>query len=1075
MATYECFHQSASGGDAETSRRTPALHHRVVEAQMARLARLPTGTVTFLFSDIEGSTRLLQQRGDGYAQILLEHRRLLRATFQAHRGQEVDAQGDAFFFAFARARDAVDAALATQRAIAHHSWPNGIVVRVRMGLHTGEPLEAEAGYVGMAVHRAARICAAAHGGQILLSEATRELIEEDLPVSTILRDLGKHLLKDLSYPQQLFQVVAPGLPSDFPPLRTLQSVPNNLPRQLTSFIGRKREITEIKDLLTRLRLLTLTGTGGSGKSRLAMQAAAEVLEQYPDGIWHVELASLSDAALVPQAIVAALGAHEQPGRPLSDTLVDYLRHRTLLLLLDNAEHLLSSCAAVAPMLLHRCPNLKIMTASREPLKVGGEQIYPVHPFPVPYTATMSVAELVQSDAIRLFADRASAAQPDFSVTEKNGTAVAQICRLVDGIPLAIELAAARVSALSVEQIAGRLHDHFQLLTDRGSTVLPRHQTLRAAMDWSYDLLSVPERVLLRRLSVFAGGFTLEAAEAVCAGNGIETHQIVDTLSHLVDKSLAMADVGDGELRYRYRLLYTVRQYSQEKLLESGESPATNRRHQDWFLSLAERAEPLLRGPDETSWLNRLEAEHDNFRSAFASSQAAGESEEGLRLAAALGFFWYIRGYLSEGRGRLQAALLRSGSSLPSGKAKALVAAGRLAYCQGDYEAAHPLCDESLRIFRELGDRWGIGLSLDCLGTLARVKGDYVASQSLHEESLRIFKELGDRWGIATSLLNLGLLASNQSDHTAARSYHEESLRIFRELGHKRGTAHSLDNLGEVASAQGDYRLARLLFEESLEIFRELGDKEGIGWALLDLGRNEEGLRADYAAARPLLEESLKILREVGAKRPGAMSLRSLGLIALSQADYEAARSLFEESLGIFRELGDRQGIGYTLGYLGMVALSQADHLTARPLLEESLKIFHEMRDMGGTAWAFHALGRAACLQGDNEQAAVSYRKSLAFRGELGDKKGIIACLEGLAGIACARRQSARAARLYGAAEALRRVIDVPLPSSEHPECEHDVSTLHAELGDEVFADAWAEGRAMTLEQAIEYAQSNQAQ
>lgn len=1037
------------------------------------MSRLPTGTVSFLFSDIEGSTRLLQQLGDEYARILTDHRRLLRSTFQAHRGQEVDTQGDAFFFAFPRARDAVEAALAAQRVIAHHSWPNGIVVQVRMGLHTAEPLKTEDGYVGMAVHRAARICAAAHGGQILLSPATRELVEEDLPAGTVLRDLGEHLLKDLSHPQRLFQVVAPGLPSDFPPLRTLQSVPNNLPRQLTSFIGREQEITEIKDLLTRSHLVTLTGTGGSGKTRLAMRAVADVLDHYPDGIWVTELATLSDPALVAQAVVSALGVREQPGRPLSDTLIEYLHPRTLLLVLDNAEHLLSSCATLADMLLHRCPNLKILTTSREPLKVEGEYIYPVHPFPVPPPGTMPVTTLVQSDAIRLFTDRASAAQADFRVTQNNGIAVAQICHLVDGIPLAIELAAARVSALSVEQIATRLDDQFRLLTNGRRTALPRHQTLRATMDWSYDLLSVPERVFLRRLSVFVGGFTLEAAEAVCSGDGIEPHQMVDSLTHLVDKSLVVADVRDGEPRYR--MLETMRQYSREKLLEFGEAPATNRRHQDWFLSLAERAAPLLLGPDETRWLNRLEAEHDNFRSALTSSQVAGEIEEEVRLAGALGFFWYIRGHLSEGRGRLQAALVRSGSSPPSGKAKALVAAGLLAYGQGDYEAARPLFEESLRIFRELDDRWGIGLSVDGLGTVARVQGDYSAARSLHEESLTIFRELGDMWGIATSLGNLGLVAINQSDYATARSHYAESLRVFRELRHKRGIASSLDNLGGVASVLGEYMVARPLFEESLEIFRELGDKEGIGWALLDLGRAESHLRANYEAARPLLEESLKIFREVGAKRPGAMSLRALGFIALNQADYEAARSFLEESLRIFRELGDRQGIGYALGYLGLVALNQADYVAAHLLLEESLKILQELGSRGGIAWALHALGKAARLQGDNEQAAVFHRKALTLRGEVGDKKGITTCLEGLAGIACSLRRSARAVRLYGAAEALRRAIGAPLPSSEHPAHERDASTLQAELGENAFADAWAEGQAMTPEQAIEYALSDEAE
>ncbi len=449
------------------------------------MASLPTGTVTFLFTDIEGSTRLLQQLGDHYADVLAEHRRLLRSISQENGGQEVDTQGDSFLIAFPRAKDALRSAVEAQRSIVSNQWPQEVSVRVRIGLHTGEPLRAETGYTGIDVHRAARICAAGHGGQILLSETTRALIAEDLPGEVTLRDLGKHSLKDLAYPQHLFQVVAASLPADFPPLRSLEVLPNNLPPQLTSFIGRERDMGDIKRLLATTRLVTLTGAGGSGKTRLAFQVAADVLEEYLNGVWVVELAALSDPDLVPKAVSAALDVPEQPGRPILATLADALRHRTVLLLLDNCEHLLHACAHLAQTLLRACPHLRILATSREALGVEGETIYRVPSLSLPETQSLPLERLVEFEAVRLFVDRAIAALPSFVVNAKNARQVATICRQLDGIPLAIELAAPRVKALSVDHIAERLHDRFRLLASGRRTALPRHQTLRAAIDWSY--------------------------------------------------------------------------------------------------------------------------------------------------------------------------------------------------------------------------------------------------------------------------------------------------------------------------------------------------------------------------------------------------------------------------------------------------------------------------------------------------------------------------------------------------------------------------------------------------------------
>lgn len=501
-----------------------------------------TGTITFLFSDIQGSTELLQQLGDQrYADVLEGYRRLLRTACAQGGGQEVDTQGDGVLVAFPRAREAVAAAVAAQRAILTQAWPERVSVRARMGLHTGEPLRAQTGYVGRDVHRAARICAVGHGGQILLSQTTRALVEYDLPDGVTLQDLGAYRLRGLSHSEHLCQVVHPALPGNFPPLTALPARPNNLPTPLTRFIGRTREIDEVKRLLPRQRLLTLTGSGGCGKTRLALEVAARVLDEFAHGVWVVELASLSDPALVPQAVAVVLGLQEDYNRPLVKTLADFLRAQAALLVLDNCEHVLPACARLVDALLTTCPKLHILATSQEALGLTGEVTYRVPSLSLPSgRPPASLDQLAGCDAVQLFIDRARARVPDLVVTDAHAPAIAAVCQQLDGIPLAIELAAARIKVLSVEQIAARLDDRFQLLTGGSRTALPRHQTLQAAMDWSYELLSEPERALWRRLSVFVGGFTLDAAEAICP-DGFSRGSVLEHLTQLVEKSLIVVE------------------------------------------------------------------------------------------------------------------------------------------------------------------------------------------------------------------------------------------------------------------------------------------------------------------------------------------------------------------------------------------------------------------------------------------------------------------------------------------------------------------------------------------------------
>ena len=824
---------------------------------------LPTGTVTFLFTDIEGSTALAARLGDpDYAEVLAEHRRLLRDAFRKGGGREISTQGDSFLVAFNHARDGVATAVAAQRAITTHQWPHGALVHVRMGLHTGEPLSAQSGYVGIDLHRAARICGAGHGGQILISDATRVLVENNLPAGMRLRDLGEHRLPGLSRPQHIFQVIADNVPGDFPPLKSLVAFRNNLPIQLTSFIGRANEIGEVKRLLFTTPLLTLTGSGGAGKTRLALRVAAEVLPLFEDGVWLVELGSLSEPSLVTQTAASALNVREQPGEPMSATLTNALQTRHLLLILDNCEHLVKSCADLAYGLLRSCRNLRILATSREPLRVAGETSWRVPSLSLPDPRDLpSLEDLTQYEAVRLLIERARSSLPSFTLTKQNAPHVLQICRRLDGIPLAIELAAARVRVLSVEQVARRLDDRFHLLTNGSRTAPPRSQTLQAAVDWSFNLLSDPERVLMRRLSVFAGGFTLEAAEAICAGDGIGTSQILDLLTQLLDKSLVSVENRDED-RW-YRLLETVRQFSLRELLGSGEVTETRRRHRDWYLGLAERAEPEFLGTGQSAWYDRLEAEHDNLRDALEWSLNDGDHGEAERLAGALYWFWHVRGYFTEGRGWLDKALSSSRGASAHARAKALFAAASLAREQHDSVRVKALAQASHILFRELSDEHGIVRCVILFGFMAMDEGDYERAKVYLEQGLSLCRKLGDKMGIGIVLNNLGEVARCQGDYVAARSFYEQALPLRQELRDERGVAVVLDNLGRVARHLGDFERADVLLKEALSMRWRMGFKFGIATSLAGMAGMADARMQPARAAR-LLGAAETLLSSLGA-------------------------------------------------------------------------------------------------------------------------------------------------------------------------------------------------------------------
>jgi predicted ATPase/class 3 adenylate cyclase/Tfp pilus assembly protein PilF len=873
----------------------------------------PTGTVTFLFSDIEGSTRLWEEHPEAMRVALARHDALIRGAIEQHNGHVFKTIGDAFCAAFHTAPDALNAALAAQQALTSEIWPEPIDIKVRMALYTGAVEHRDNDYFGQPLNRVARLLGAGHGGQVLLSQTTCDLACDLLPSAVSLKAMGEHRLRGLNQPESIFQLLHPDLPANFPALKSLGGFPNNLPLQLTSFIGREKESAEVKSLLQKTRLLTLTGSGGCGKTRLAMQVAADMLEHYSDGVWVVELASLTDTALVPQTVASALGLREQVGKTFVQTLTDYLKSKRLLLVLDNCEHLLNACAQLCDALQRACSHLTILTSSREGLGISGELTYRVPSLSLPDPKqTITIEAINQYEAVRLFVERAQFQKSDFRVTSQNALALASVCHRLDGIPLAIELAAARVRSLSVEEIHSRLDNSFRILIGGSKTALPRQQTLRALIDWSYDLLTDTERLLLCRLSVFAGGWTLAAAEQVGVGESadrgtIEDWEVLDLLTSLVDKSLVIAQTQAETARYH--LLETVRQYARDRWREREDVLLVRARHRDYFLALAEAARPKLGGLEQARWLGMLEEEHDNLRQALTFClEQPKEAEAGMRLAAALSHFWGTRGHQSEGRQHLNAVLafpVRQGDL--KARADALNGAGLLAQEQGDYAAARALHEESLTIERELGDKQGIAISLNNLGILADCQGDYVAARALYEESLTIKRELEDKQGIAISLNNLGILAYDQGDYVAARVQFEESLTIKRELGDKAGIATSLMNLGNAAYNLGDNVGARALYEESLTLYRKLEHKRGIAYCLdasasLNSQDQQERLAARLWGAATALREEIGVPRlsqdQERVDRKMAEVQSALGEAAFTAAWKEGRAMTWEQAVAL---------------------------------------------------------------------------------------------------------------------------------------------------------------------------------
>jgi len=833
-------------------------------------------TLTFLFTDIEGSTALLGRVGDGvYARVLADHHTLIRSSLAAYDGSEVDTQGDAFFAVFSSPRACVAAVLQMQQAFDAHAWPAGERVRVRMGIHCGEAARTATGLVGLGVHRAARVAAVAWGGQVLVSEAAAVLVRDGLPPGAALADLGVHQLKDLGRPERIFQLHVPVLPAEFPPLRSLgnPALPNNLPAQLSTFIGREPEVSEVRALVETCRLVTLTGAGGAGKTRLGLQVAAELLDGSGDGVWLAELAAVTDEGAVAAAICEALRLAVNPGRPVLDALLDALAPQDVLIVLDNCEHLIGGCAKTAEAVVRRCPRVHLLATSREPLGIGGETIYRVPSLSLPGPDEAGPLAPGSSDAVTLFAERARAHGVALAMDEQAGPLVVSLCRRLDGMPLAIELAAARLRSMSLSELHDRLDQRFRLLTGGSRTALERQQTLRAAVAWSYSLLTGAERVLLGCLSVFAASFDLAAVEAVCGSGDLDVLDVADLLGSLVDKSLVVAEPAGGTLRYR--LLETIRLYAAERLAEAsgGEAAAAVDAHCAHFLAVAEAAAPYLTGPEQGSWLARLDADQANLRRA---AQHAAEDPDGtavvLRLGVALDRYWLARCRWREAVGLLVPVLQRPEAGADPGLFAAALITATVAAKFIDATMARQFAEQAVQVARELGDDRLLIAALAELCSAHFFAGEPDKGLPFGQESVERARPLGDDVLLAASLL------------------------LYRQA------------IGLAQSGQ--------LFGEAIACTERSGDHLTNSWLHNDAGY--AALAAgDFPAARAHLDAAAHAGQAIGFEN--TMVPENLALVLRAEGDPDGARSAFGAGLRISRRNGDNSGMAYAI--LGLACLA----------------------------------------------------------------------------------------------------------------------------------------------------------
>ncbi|MHB8512049.1 MAG: ATP-binding protein [Actinomycetota bacterium] len=988
---------------------------------------LPSGTVTFLFTDIEGSTRLLERVGDDvYASLLEEHRVVLRDVFDVHDGVEVSTEGDAFFVAFLRAADAVRAAVAGQRALQSRAWADDASVRVRMGIHTGDVLLNDGDYVGATVHRAHRVSALAHGGQILVSGATATVAGEGFDDGTVLRDLGQYQLKDLAEPERIHQVYADGLESEFPPLRSLEQIPNNLPQHLKSFIPRDEEAGDVIKRLQSNRLVTITGSGGSGKTRLALHVAGELLDRYQDGVWLIDYSTISDASLVVRQIARTLGMHEEampaPGvlatDPLLERLASSLQTRQMLLIFDNVEHLIEQCSTVISHLTARCARVAVLATSREPMGVEGEIVWRIPSMSLPSPLDLDIST---SQAVRLFTDRAELVRTDFVLAPENIQSVVEICTRLDGIPLAIELAAARTKVLTPAQIAKRLDDHLNLLTAGSRTAVERQQTLRASIDWSFRMLGRTEQLLMSRFCVFAGGADFEAVARVCVGDDLEEIEMLDTVASLVDKSLL--ELVPRESSIRYRMLESIRQYASEKLRDAGEATKMRQRHLEYFATVAERQSLLSNASEHKEFslrMDALEEEIDNVRAAISFGIA---QEAGVRLASAAFEVWLHRTDPTEAIEWLRRAL------------------------------------HSSAITSELR-----GCVLTALG-LSEILQDYPGAEDHLREAVALFEGgvgRGSAW-TAWAFIELGWCWRNDRNPLRAIAIIERGLELARTNGSRPAIAEGLVVLGKTAELSGEFQRARTCYEEASRLD---DDEPFLAWGFFYLAK-VCWVEGDYDRSRDCYRSYVDRCRS--RRLPGAVVMGLIGLarVEMSQGRNDIARDLLDEALDAARDGAGRSAMNHVFEILGDLEERRENFHASQSAYERCIAISRQLGEVGMAANALFGLASLALRRGDSRKGVELCKDAVAeFQGASRALSGT-AVLR-LAHALVSNHQPEVAVRCLGAYKSWsERSVSSPVDFDRRM-FESDLTVIREQLERHVFEGLWSEGQSMSLEAACRY-------
>jgi predicted ATPase/class 3 adenylate cyclase/DNA-binding CsgD family transcriptional regulator len=1010
---------------------------------------LPTGTVTLVLADVEGSTRLWQTQPDEMTAAVARLDRVVCDIAAARHGVRPveQGEGDSFVVAFAHASDALACALELQRAPL-------APIRLRIGVHTGEvQLRDEGKYAGPTINRTARLRDVAHGGQTVLSGTTQDMVVDSLPVDAWLTDLGTHPLRDLPRPERVVQLCHPDLRNDFPPLRIPKSVgAHNLPVQLTSFVGRGAQMNDVGKLLADNRLVTLTGAGGAGKTRLAVEIAARVAPEYADGVWYVDLAPITHPDLVPVAVARTLGLPDQPGRSTMDTLLGFVRDRQMRVVLDNCEHLLDASAELVVALLGAAPRLTFLATSREPIGVTGE-------------ATCRVPSLsLAGEAVELFADRARHVRPDFAVSDDNAAEVTEICRRLDGIPLAIELAAARVRALSPAEIVDGLHDRFRLLTGGSRTAVRRQQTLRASVDWSHALLTEPERVLFRRLAVFLGGFDLEAAQAVAGGGDVERFQVLDLLTLLVDKSLVVAE--NTRRRTRYRLLETVRQYALEKLAESGEADAVRACHRDHYTALA----AVLDTPGRADYERRLEqaeAEMDNLRAAFGWSRENADIEQALQLASSLQPLWVARGRIREGLAWLDSVLTKRGAIDPDVsapvRARALADKAVLDGWVGIYSTAD--AEQALAVARELDDPALLARALFACGSAMIFTAE--VARPHFAEAIGLARALGDRWRMSQILGRQAHMAFVAGDLIAVRAIAEEGRQLADAIGDRFESRQCRWRLAAGQEMQGDLVGAIAQFRQ-LVAEAAADHDEMLRVTILFILPHVLAYHGDASGARAAADAAIESAADLGDLYVGA-SYIALFVVALAAGDV----ALVADAVGAawshidrYREIAPMY-----LPFMAQAALARGDLTAARRFADDAVAATTGW-------WLAHALttrARVGIAQGEPEHGERDAHDALACSAESNAYLGVADTLEVVAGLSGDTGRLPQAARLFGAAEAIRQRTGEVRFKIWDAGYETSVAAVRDALGEPDFDAAWAEGAALSTEEAIAYAQRGRSE